>query len=470
MARHKLVLVGERPLYFFQTYYGTIGWLKNRFPSELVWFTHNSDSKFYYEERDITAQGRLWKYVIKNPRFLNSIRNNFERRRKTLIRFFDIFNPKKASDQELFDAYQVLVHFYQDYQGEANAYARLIDRYGMQILRRELRRQKVSDIESAITALTSSSEESYLAKEERTFWEGVLAAKNKKGLAKFLTHHLRAYAWVGHSYMEEPALTISDLKRRLIKTAMSEQKNKLTHLADVLKHNNYLRKQLIKKYKLNRNTIAHAHILRESAALKDFIREVLAQVYYHSDKIFDELEKRSGLRRWQIKSLTIEEFKDIFLNKKKVNFKLINKRIKGIYVVCFAGSRVKVLYGKEAKKFENQYLINRTLSKLRKLTGRPASSGIATGRVRIIYKWDEMKSFKKGWVLVVNNTNPAFSPYLHKAVAIIAAEGGVTVHAAIVSREMKIPCIIGIHDVTRLLKNGDLVEVDANRGVVTRVQ
>ncbi|OGL91342.1 hypothetical protein A3H10_01070 [Candidatus Uhrbacteria bacterium RIFCSPLOWO2_12_FULL_46_10] len=468
MAKHKLVLIGERPLYFFQTYYATIGWKRNKFPSDLVWLTRNSDSKFYYEEKDITAQGRLWEYTLKHPDFLNSIKRNFEQKRNDLIAFFDGFSDRKTTDEDLFRAYKLYIEFYKNYQGEGNAYARLIDRYGMQILRHELQKQKVNDIGSAITALTSSSEESYLAKEERTFWEGILKAK-KGGLAKFLRRHLHDYAWVGRSYMEEPALTMSDFKKRLARTTQAEQKNKLIHLANILKHNEHLRKQLLKKYKPNKKTISCANILRESATLKDFIRGVLGEVYYHSDKIFDELEKRSGLHRSQIKSLTVEEFKDIFLNKKKVNLKLIEKRLRGDYVVCLSGSTIKVLYGKEAKKFENQFLINRSSSKLKKFTGRPASSGTATGRVRVIYKWDEMKSFKKGEVLVVNNTNPAFASYLHRVAAIVAAEGGVTVHAAIVSREMKIPCVIGIKDVTRLLKNGDLVHVDANKGTIKKL-
>jgi pyruvate, water dikinase len=86
----------------------------------------------------------------------------------------------------------------------------------------------------------------------------------------------------------------------------------------------------------------------------------------------------------------------------------------------------------------------------------------------VIHTWTEMKDFKAGEILVVNNTNPAFVPYLHKAAAIIAAEGGVTVHAAIVSREMKIPCIIGVRDVTRVLETGEVVTVDATKGIIMR--
>ncbi len=62
-------------------------------------------------------------------------------------------------------------------------------------------------------------------------------------------------------------------------------------------------------------------------------------------------------------------------------------------------------------------------------------------------------------------TDPDFLPAMKKASAIITDEGGITCHAAIVSRELKIPCIIGTRIATKVLKDGDLVEVDANKGI-----
>jgi len=63
-------------------------------------------------------------------------------------------------------------------------------------------------------------------------------------------------------------------------------------------------------------------------------------------------------------------------------------------------------------------------------------------------------------------TNPQIVPFLKNASAIVADEGGLTCHAAIISRELKIPCIVGTGNGTRLIKKGDLIEVDANKGEV----
>ena len=77
-----------------------------------------------------------------------------------------------------------------------------------------------------------------------------------------------------------------------------------------------------------------------------------------------------------------------------------------------------------------------------------------------------MKSMQKGEVLVSIMTTPRLTEAFKKASAVVTDEGGVICHAAIVAREMKKPCIIGTKIATKVLKDGDLVEVDAEKGTV----
>lgn len=98
--------------------------------------------------------------------------------------------------------------------------------------------------------------------------------------------------------------------------------------------------------------------------------------------------------------------------------------------------------------------------------GSVASKGKARGRVNIIFGKEDFGAMKKGDVLVTSMTRPDFAPILPLAAAIVTNEGGVTCHAAIISREMKIPCIIGTGNATKILKTGDMVEVDADKGIV----
>jgi len=100
------------------------------------------------------------------------------------------------------------------------------------------------------------------------------------------------------------------------------------------------------------------------------------------------------------------------------------------------------------------------------LKGETASRGSASGPVKIILKNEDLGKIQKGDVLVAKMTTPDYVPAMQKAVAIITNEGGMTSHAAIVSREMGVPCIVGTGHATEVLKNGELVTVHASRGVV----
>ena len=79
-----------------------------------------------------------------------------------------------------------------------------------------------------------------------------------------------------------------------------------------------------------------------------------------------------------------------------------------------------------------------------------------------------MIGFKKGQILVSGKTNPNLIAAMKRAAAIVTDQGGLTSHAAIVSRELKIPCVVGTKIATEVLKNGDQVEVDANQGIVRK--
>ncbi|MGB6838838.1 MAG: phosphoenolpyruvate synthase, partial [Microgenomates group bacterium] len=100
------------------------------------------------------------------------------------------------------------------------------------------------------------------------------------------------------------------------------------------------------------------------------------------------------------------------------------------------------------------------------LAGSAASPGIATGHVRIIKNPKEINKVKKGDVLVSTMTSPDFVPAMKKAAAIVTDQGGQTSHAAIVSRELGVPCIVGTKEATTKLKDGMLVTVDGAKGLV----
>ncbi|MBI4116779.1 phosphoenolpyruvate synthase [Candidatus Pacearchaeota archaeon] len=100
------------------------------------------------------------------------------------------------------------------------------------------------------------------------------------------------------------------------------------------------------------------------------------------------------------------------------------------------------------------------------LEGLAASPGIASGKVKIVRTTEDLEKIISGDVLVTKMTNPDMVVTMQKSSAIITDEGGLTAHAAIVSREMGIPCIVGTHEATTKLTEGEIVTVDGFRGKV----
>lgn len=100
------------------------------------------------------------------------------------------------------------------------------------------------------------------------------------------------------------------------------------------------------------------------------------------------------------------------------------------------------------------------------LNGSPASPGIGTGPVKIIKSGKENEKIKKGDVLVTKMTSPDFVPAMKKSAAIVTDEGGQTSHAAIVSRELGVPCVVGTKEATAKLKDGMIVSVNGATGEI----
>jgi pyruvate,water dikinase len=100
------------------------------------------------------------------------------------------------------------------------------------------------------------------------------------------------------------------------------------------------------------------------------------------------------------------------------------------------------------------------------LTGAPASPGMASGPVKIVREPSEIDKVETGDILVAEMTTPDFVPAMKRAVAIVTDRGGRTAHAAIVSRELGIPCVVGAEQATTTLTHGQIITVDGSQGKV----
>ena len=132
--------------------------------------------------------------------------------------------------------------------------------------------------------------------------------------------------------------------------------------------------------------------------------------------------------------------------------------------------------GDEAKKTKGAILERDLPKHVSSFEGSVACRGKTTGIVKII-SFDDIRiiektadGIKQDFILVTGMTNPNMVPLIKKAKAIVTDEGGITCHAAIISREFNIPCIVGTKIATQVLKDGDVVEVNAYDGIVRKIK
>lgn len=122
--------------------------------------------------------------------------------------------------------------------------------------------------------------------------------------------------------------------------------------------------------------------------------------------------------------------------------------------------------GGKVGESEKEKLKLSTLNLQTILEGTPASPGIVSGPVKILEKASGIRKISKGDILVTEMTNPDFVPAMKKSAAVVTDRGGRTSHAAIVSRELGIPAIVGTGSATKILKNRQIVTVDGSKGKV----
>lgn len=276
--------------------------------------------------------------------------------------------------------------------------------------------------------------------------------RNKKLNEKIIKKLLKEYAWM-------PCLDIQN---------NPWTKRDLLHLYKTLEQSNSKSLSMAKARSLARLTqeeISFFKLVKEFSYVKDARDEYRRKAVFAILPLFDEIGRRLGLPRKEAALLTNEEIvlalSGRFLNKKKLNLR------KKAFVMFWAKQKLVIsTKEKDLKAFYKK--INSSLQE-NKISGLPASSGKVKGLARIVINVQDLHKIKKGDILVAVTTHPDFVPAMQKAIAIVTDEGGMTSHAAIVSREMKKPCIVGTKNATQVLNDGDLVEVDANKGIVRKI-
>lgn len=223
-------------------------------------------------------------------------------------------------------------------------------------------------------------------------------------------------------------------------------------------HSSSVRK-LLKKKKLRENPLYFFQLL---TYWREHRKQVNLMGIHLLFSVLEYLEQRSGIKQTYLKYITFDEVPGVLHG--SVTQDVLKRRYEEGLFITFSKGSYKMVTGKEADSLKDQ--LNEKPEQGKVIAGQVASQGYARGKARIVLGLSDFKGFKEGEVLVTGMTRPEFLPLMKLAAAIVTNEGGITCHAAIVSRELGKPCIIGTKNATKLIKTGDLIEVRANHGTV----
>lgn len=192
----------------------------------------------------------------------------------------------------------------------------------------------------------------------------------------------------------------------------------------------------------------------------DKIVDVLDQAYKYNEIVVPNVEK-------YFVDLGIGHLSHIEINKEVLkNIKNKPKRRS----IALLGGKTYILSFKRAtdinKKIQANY--RKWLNARKNIKGIIANKGKVKGKVRLIKDLSLLGTCKAGDVLVTTMTRPQYNAAIKKVAAIVTDEGGMLCHASMLAREFGIPCIVGTRNATSILKNGDVVMVDANKGEVKK--
>jgi phosphohistidine swiveling domain-containing protein/predicted DNA-binding protein YlxM (UPF0122 family) len=204
--------------------------------------------------------------------------------------------------------------------------------------------------------------------------------------------------------------------------------------------------------------------------LRQYSAEVFSYVAYKARALLNDIARHFGLSYNQLLYLTTTEIQDHLKNKTTPSTAVIIRRMKNkcVFRTSFDQDFVIVDNQEELKDFFTSFVPEQDLD-VSEFSGTIANIGKAIGKAKIFLVPKNFDKMKIGDILVTPMTTPDFIPLMQKAAAIVTDTGGLLSHASIVSREMGKPCIIGTKIATKVLKDGDLVEVDAQNGVVKKI-
>jgi phosphohistidine swiveling domain-containing protein len=401
---------------------------------------------------------------------------------------YEKINFSKISDSELLNLFQDFYKFNIKFWLIVHV-PEIANWGGEKMLRQRLEKIDKERVDEYLEILSAPVKYSFFQKEELELLGVALKCQSvipaKAGIhgspigsgMTLLKRHAQKYRWLLNSYGGNRILKtnyFAEKLKELLKEKTADEKIK--EIQNIVKNNKQRKEHLIKKLKLSRETALMAEQLAQSIWWQDLRKGYIWRMNYFWDKFLKKIANRTSWKFEELLWCWPGELIKIFENKKINKQKILSR--KKSYAVYLGKGLMKHVYGKVAQNLLKIYQ-PKVEREIKELKGLAVSRGAPTlpagrpvrGRVKIIQDpFRELGKMKQGDILVAGMTSPEFIVVMKKAKAIITDHGGMTSHAAIVSRELGVPCIVGTKIATKVLKDGDLVEVNADKGSVKKLK
>jgi phosphohistidine swiveling domain-containing protein len=276
--------------------------------------------------------------------------------------------------------------------------------------------------------------------------------------------HARKYFWLKNGYdhvQTLPETYFADRKRQLNAGLRKTNERRLEETRN-------RKRAMRERCKLPPEVVAIADAIVNGIEWQDDRKRHVLVTLHYLDTFLNEIVRRYGYEKDDLLNCQPQEINEL-LASKELPVGLSAR--KDAFGFLLQKEDVRLLGPEQARAYWDAYLNKRTAASTNELVGAVAckGNGVVRGRVRIVLNPRISSDFNDHEILVTTMTTPEYIFIMKKAAAIITDNGGLTSHAAIVSRELNVPCIVGTKHATQLLKDGDMVEVDAERGIVRKL-
>lgn len=329
-------------------------------------------------------------------------------------------------------------------------------------IRKDLEERGVKDLEKILRSVARAERLSGVTEEKLELMKlvsrGII---NREKIKK----HAEKYNWINITLLLGDLYEVKDVKEKIKQLKRQDLKSKIRELESIPKEARKQLSDIIKQYKFKPSLSEKIIILRRAVWFRTARLDWLNKGCALARPLFLEIAKRLGLTYEELIYCSPEEIITALSQNKRIKEKkLIVQRMKKYAMWTLDGRKYHFVTGESVESLEKSLCDK--FGETKEIKGITAYGGKVTGIVRKLKDRSEINKLKKGEILVTRLTTPDFVPAIEKAAAIITDLGGITSHAAIASRELKKSCIVGTKIATQVLKNGGLVEVDADRGVI----